>query len=92
MLKKLSPVVFGAHSLVIVLVLWSDLAHTGEDYSWALAFFLDFPVSIGFHGLSRLVSAQLFTAYIFLLHLVLGGLWWIAIVQLFRWLITKIRK
>jgi hypothetical protein len=86
------------HSPIIVYVLWSDLTTPGEDWSWSLAFFTDFPLSIAFYGFFGLVEEHVFRNRIsdphsaivtlqFLTHLIVGGTWWLALVTLIRRLI-----
>jgi hypothetical protein len=95
--KRLISVVVVLHSLCIGYVLWSDVTTKGEDWSWALAFFLDFPISVGFYRLLDLVrrsyslAPNAFVAVQTATHLVVGGLWWTLLVMLVRGAVRRLR-
>jgi len=103
-MKKTLYTVFVIHTVLILFVLWSDVTSPGEDWSWGLAFFIDFPLSILLQGILGFIedhylrSASLANPYKvvvasqFIMYVFIGGAWWLGIVMLVRKLVVKLKS
>ena len=92
-MKRLFAIVAIIHTLLLLLVYWSDISNPGEDWSWMAAFLLDFPISIGIHAILHTIEQHLVTINgslgLLLMHTVVGGIWWYSIVLVVRTIFRK---
>jgi len=91
MKKRSIYIAIAVHTLIILYVLWCDLTIKGENWSWLITFFADFPLSMALYPILNFVSERYlssgaygdsYTAFSiikFATHLVIGGAWWVAV-------------